>query len=136
MFVMTAGGVLAWCIVWMLMVTDSPLDHPRISAEERTYIVTSLKGTISMSKVCDNMGEAAHVASSALIGSDLQSHVTSSALVGSDFSQVDKEWPTMTAQTYCNAYIYICNWICFRNCIFSNLYVQKHHQHLQELYCF
>ena len=84
MFVMTAGGVLAWCIVWMLMVTDSPLDHPRISAEERTYIVTSLKGTISMNKVCDNMGEAALVASSALVGSVLQSHVASSASVGSD----------------------------------------------------
>ena len=48
----TAGIVLTWCVVWAFMVTDSPLDHPRISKEEQDYIVTSLKGTISMDKVC------------------------------------------------------------------------------------
>ncbi|XP_076461250.1 putative transporter slc-17.2 [Babylonia areolata] len=49
-FYVMACSVLAWCLVWMLLVTDSPLDHPRISQVEQTYIVTSLKGTISMNK--------------------------------------------------------------------------------------
>ncbi|KAK7111022.1 uncharacterized transporter slc-17.2-like [Littorina saxatilis] len=49
-FYVMAAGVLAWCVSWMLLVTDSPLDHPRISEEERDYIVNSLKGTISLKK--------------------------------------------------------------------------------------
>ncbi|KAK7500791.1 hypothetical protein BaRGS_00008035 [Batillaria attramentaria] len=64
-FYVMAGMVLVWCLLWTFLVTDSPLDHPRISAEEQSYIVTSLKGTISMNKVwaafvchtCCNWGE-------------------------------------------------------------------------------
>lgn len=37
-------GVLGclWFVVWMLMVHDTPAKHPTISAEERTYIETSI----------------------------------------------------------------------------------------------
>ncbi|GMT21191.1 hypothetical protein PFISCL1PPCAC_12488 [Pristionchus fissidentatus] len=33
-------GVL-WCAVWMWMAADRPSTHPRITAEERSYIITS-----------------------------------------------------------------------------------------------
>ncbi|KAL8600599.1 hypothetical protein ACOMHN_062470 [Nucella lapillus] len=49
-FYLMAGSVLVWCVVWMVLVTDSPLDHSRISPEERAYIVTSLTGKVSMDK--------------------------------------------------------------------------------------
>ncbi|XP_064630117.1 sialin-like isoform X2 [Lineus longissimus] len=33
-----------WCILWLCLVSDSPMEHPRISEIEKKYIVTSLKG--------------------------------------------------------------------------------------------
>ncbi|GMR44118.1 hypothetical protein PMAYCL1PPCAC_14313, partial [Pristionchus mayeri] len=38
-------GVL-WCAVWMWMAADRPANHPRISAEERAYIITSQEATM------------------------------------------------------------------------------------------
>ncbi|XP_013378690.1 sialin isoform X2 [Lingula anatina] len=36
-------GVI-WCILWLILVSNSPADHPRISAIERDFILQSLKG--------------------------------------------------------------------------------------------
>ena len=33
---------IIWCFFWFLLVTDSPMDHPRISQNEKNYIKTSL----------------------------------------------------------------------------------------------
>ena len=34
------GGLgLVWCLAWFALVHDSPQSHPRISIEERDYIV-------------------------------------------------------------------------------------------------
>lgn len=38
---------LVWFLLWMLIVSDTPAQHPRISAEERNYIETSLGSTNS-----------------------------------------------------------------------------------------
>uniref|UniRef100_A0A2C9K193 Major facilitator superfamily (MFS) profile domain-containing protein n=1 Tax=Biomphalaria glabrata TaxID=6526 RepID=A0A2C9K193_BIOGL len=39
-------GIL-WYIAWTFLVFDSPAQHPRISAEERVYIETSLEGIVT-----------------------------------------------------------------------------------------
>lgn len=33
---------IGWCILWMVLVHDSPAQHPRITAAERQYIETSI----------------------------------------------------------------------------------------------
>ncbi|GMS91194.1 hypothetical protein PENTCL1PPCAC_13369 [Pristionchus entomophagus] len=38
-------GVL-WCAIWMWMAADRPMSHPRISAEEKSYIITSQEATM------------------------------------------------------------------------------------------
>ncbi len=35
------GGIV-WFLLWILMVSNSPASHPRISSEERDYIETSI----------------------------------------------------------------------------------------------
>ena len=34
-------GVI-WCVVWMVLVADSPAEHPRIRDSERRYIESSI----------------------------------------------------------------------------------------------
>ncbi|KAG8226678.1 hypothetical protein J437_LFUL005492 [Ladona fulva] len=43
-FYVMGGLASIWCILWIAFVYDSPEVHPRISEEERTYILTSLGG--------------------------------------------------------------------------------------------
>ncbi|XP_055083190.1 sialin-like isoform X2 [Periophthalmus magnuspinnatus] len=40
---------LLWFVLWALLVSDSPNDHPRISEQERLYIISSLKNEPSTS---------------------------------------------------------------------------------------
>uniref|UniRef100_A0A3B4A4M1 Sialin n=1 Tax=Periophthalmus magnuspinnatus TaxID=409849 RepID=A0A3B4A4M1_9GOBI len=40
---------LLWFVLWALLVSDSPNDHPRISEQERLYIISSLKNELSTS---------------------------------------------------------------------------------------
>lgn len=42
---------LVWCAAWMYMVSDRPSNHPRISAEERDYIINAVEA--SMGKQTD-----------------------------------------------------------------------------------
>ena len=47
MWLCVSGGLgVLWCVAWMLLVSDTPLQHKRISAVERDYIVESLKGQV------------------------------------------------------------------------------------------
>lgn len=39
--------VICWTIIWFFLVTDSPGTHPRISAEEKKYIIDSLCGKVT-----------------------------------------------------------------------------------------
>lgn len=48
-YLLGAVGVV-WFVAWTFIVYDSPLTHPRISPEERDYIVNSLKSHIDVSK--------------------------------------------------------------------------------------
>lgn len=32
-----------WCILWFLVIYPSPMAHPRISQEEKDYIIAELK---------------------------------------------------------------------------------------------
>jgi len=41
-FYITGGVVLCWTALWLALVYDSPQHHPRISQEEKEYILTSL----------------------------------------------------------------------------------------------
>jgi len=41
-FYITGGFVLCWTALWFGLVYDSPQDHPRISGEEKLYIMKSL----------------------------------------------------------------------------------------------
>jgi len=41
-FYITGGFVLGWTALWFALVYDSPQDHPRISEEEKQYILKSL----------------------------------------------------------------------------------------------
>lgn len=43
--------VLLWTVLWVLLVYDSPDQHPWIDDKERDYIVTSLSGTVSTKAV-------------------------------------------------------------------------------------
>lgn len=40
---------LVWFVLWAVLVSNSPNDHPRISEQERLYIVSSLKNELSTS---------------------------------------------------------------------------------------
>ncbi|CAB0031316.1 unnamed protein product [Trichogramma brassicae] len=42
--------LLIWCFVWRVLAYDSPLEHPGISDEEKTYIVASQAGTVQTIK--------------------------------------------------------------------------------------
>ena len=37
----SGGAVLFWTVLWFVLVYDSPLKHPRISEQEKKYIVES-----------------------------------------------------------------------------------------------
>ena len=37
------GFGLVWCLAWFALVHDSPQSHPRISIEERDYIVSAIE---------------------------------------------------------------------------------------------
>lgn len=39
--------VICWTILWFFLVTDSPGTHPRISTEEKKYIMDSLGGKVT-----------------------------------------------------------------------------------------
>lgn len=41
LFAVGAVGIV-WFIVWTLLVYNKPADHPRISPEEKEYIITSI----------------------------------------------------------------------------------------------
>ena len=41
MFYVGGGIGLVFCLIWTFIVYDSPAEHPRISAKERTYIERS-----------------------------------------------------------------------------------------------
>lgn len=43
--------VLLWTVLWVLLVYDSPDQHPWIDDKERDYIVASLSGTVSTKAV-------------------------------------------------------------------------------------
>ena len=42
MFLNIGGLGLAWTLAWFCMVHDTPFDHPRISAEEKAYIIQTV----------------------------------------------------------------------------------------------
>ncbi|KAL7288838.1 hypothetical protein TKK_0016814 [Trichogramma kaykai] len=42
--------LLIWCFVWWMLAYDSPLEHPGISDDEKTYIVASQAGTVQTTK--------------------------------------------------------------------------------------
>jgi len=44
-FYVFGGFGLVWFLLWMFIVSDTPAQHPRISAEEQNYIETSLGST-------------------------------------------------------------------------------------------
>ncbi|KAK0061544.1 sialin-like isoform X1 [Biomphalaria pfeifferi] len=48
-FYVTGGGCLVWVIIWFIVVSDSPEDHPTISKSERDYIVTT-RGKLQANK--------------------------------------------------------------------------------------
>ncbi len=41
-FYFTGGMTLLWGIFWMVLVYDSPEEHPWISEAEKTYIILSI----------------------------------------------------------------------------------------------
>lgn len=41
-FYLTGGLGIVWFVAWMLLVSDTPDSHPRISESEKTYINNSL----------------------------------------------------------------------------------------------
>ncbi|XP_045163989.2 sialin-like [Mercenaria mercenaria] len=41
---------IVWFLAWMYVVSDSPVSHPRISENEREYIVDTLKSELDISK--------------------------------------------------------------------------------------
>ena len=48
---MTGTLGVIWFIAWWLLVYDSPQQHPRISAREKSHILSSLGETVSQKKV-------------------------------------------------------------------------------------
>lgn len=42
--------MIIWILVWALVTYDSPAEHPGITEEEKTYILTSQAGTVRMQK--------------------------------------------------------------------------------------
>lgn len=46
--------VICWTVIWFFTVTDSPETHPRISEQEKQYIVDSLSGKVSSNKKVNN----------------------------------------------------------------------------------
>ena len=52
-FYIMGGLSTVWCLLWWLMITDSPRTNPYISDEERNYIASSLgEGDEVTKKVC------------------------------------------------------------------------------------
>ncbi|XP_063916319.1 sialin-like [Zophobas morio] len=49
-FFLNGGFVIIWSILWILLVSDSPETHPRISEAEKVYIVNSLGTSIKQTK--------------------------------------------------------------------------------------
>lgn len=51
------SGVIGtvWFIAWWIIVYDSPSQHPRISTEERNYILSCLGGTVTEKKVISHL---------------------------------------------------------------------------------
>lgn len=43
--------VLAWTVGWIMVVYDTPKEHPWICDTERDHIVSTLSGTVSTTKV-------------------------------------------------------------------------------------
>ena len=39
---MTGGFAFLWSLVWFAIIYNSPEEHPRISEQEKTYIVKSI----------------------------------------------------------------------------------------------
>lgn len=48
-FYVFGGATIAWVLLWLVVVSSSPADHPSISAEERKYIIDSLPPPSSLS---------------------------------------------------------------------------------------
>lgn len=42
-FLLGVLGII-WCVMWLLLVSDTPAQHPRITAYERKYIETTIGG--------------------------------------------------------------------------------------------
>ncbi|KAG5867254.1 hypothetical protein JTB14_019027 [Gonioctena quinquepunctata] len=49
-FLSCGALVLGWTVLWFFLVADSPEEHPRISEEEKRYIVDSLSGNVANDK--------------------------------------------------------------------------------------
>nr|XP_002124275.3 sialin-like [Ciona intestinalis] len=41
-FYVTGGVAMIWCIVWLSLIHNTPMQHPRISDEERSFIAASI----------------------------------------------------------------------------------------------
>ena len=52
---LTGCAGLIWCLVWFILAADSPANHPRISAAERSYIETSIASSQSDDVSCISM---------------------------------------------------------------------------------
>ncbi|XP_044253590.1 sialin-like [Tribolium madens] len=49
-FFINGGLVLLWCILWIILVADRPEVHPRISEDEKIYIMKSLGDSVKPTK--------------------------------------------------------------------------------------
>ncbi|XP_026678831.1 sialin-like [Diaphorina citri] len=50
-FYVTGALGVVWWVVWMIVVYDTPDQHPRVSAEEKEYIQQALGNTVSAKKL-------------------------------------------------------------------------------------
>lgn len=50
-FYVPAVLTIVWCGFWWYLVADAPTDHPRITEEEKKYIMDALGGKVKKTKV-------------------------------------------------------------------------------------
>lgn len=60
-FYVPAALTLVWCGLWWYLVADTPAEHPRISDQERKYILEALGDRVKSSKVSKYLIACDHV---------------------------------------------------------------------------
>lgn len=57
-FYFSGGVAILWVLLWGLLMHDTPAQHPRISPQERDYILQALHEESKKGKVCHVVGRS------------------------------------------------------------------------------